>query len=98
MIGRKVEIGMYGSTQTRWEQLAGSSRGQSSVNTWEHVKPEGKWIEVSAYNIVVDALVKEKKITWTKSGRESAKREADLYHLLEKAATDEKREERDSFS
>ena len=40
---------------------------------------------------VLDALAKEKKITWTKSGRESAKREADLYDMLEKAATDEKR-------
>ena len=39
--------------------------------------------------------MKEKKITWTKSGRESAKREADLYEMLEKAATDEKKEGRD---
>ena len=37
--------------------------------------------------------MKEKKITWTKSGRESAKREADLYDMPEKAATDEQREE-----
>ena len=43
---------------------------------------------------MLDALVKEKKITWNKSGRESAKREADLYTMLEKAATDEKKEER----
>ena len=35
------------------------------------------------------------KITWSKSGRESAKREADLYKTLEKTATDEKKEERD---
>ena len=42
-----------------------------------------------------DALVKEKKITWTKSGKENEKREADLYDMLEKAATNEKREERD---
>ena len=43
---------------------------------------------------MLDALVTEKKITWSKSGRESAKREADLYKTLEKAASDEK-EERD---
>ena len=44
---------------------------------------------------MLDALVKEKKITWSKSGRESAKREADLYDMLAKAATNEKKEERD---
>ena len=44
---------------------------------------------------MLDALVEEKKSTWTKSGRESEKREADLYDMLEKAARDEKREERD---
>ena len=38
--------------------------------------------------------MKEKKITWSKSGRESAKREVDLYKTLEKAATDEKKEKR----
>ena len=44
---------------------------------------------------MLDALAKEMKITWSKSGRESAKREADLYKTLEKTATDEKEEERD---
>ena len=29
--------------------------------------------------------MKEKKITWTKSGKESAKREADLHDMLVKA-------------
>ena len=77
------------------QQPAGSSGGQSSVDTWEQAKPEGKCIEVSADSEVLDALVKEKKITWSKSGRESAKREADLYKTLEKAAADEKKEERD---
>ena len=73
----------------------GELRGPSSEDTWEHAKPKGKWIEVSADYKVLDALVKEKKITWTKNGRESAKREADLNDMLEKAATDEKEEERD---
>ena len=39
------------------------------------------------------AWVKE-KITWTKSGRESAKREVDQFHMLENAARDEKREKK----
>ena len=83
------------STKTRWQQPAESSGGQSSVDAWEHAKPKGKWTEVSADCRVLDALVKEKYITWTKSGRESAKRETDLYDMLEEAATDEKKEERD---
>ena len=52
-----------------------------------------KWTEVSADFRVFDALVKEKKITWTKSGRESPKRDAELFDMLGKAATNEKREE-----
>ena len=53
----------YGTTKTRWQQPAGSSGGQSSVNTWEQGKPEGKWIEVSADYEVLETLVKENKIT-----------------------------------
>ena len=85
----------YGSTKTKWQLSAGSSGGQTSVDTWVHVKPKGKWMEVSADYRVLDALAKEKKITWRKSGRENAKREADLHDMLEKAAADEKKEERD---
>ena len=64
----------WNTTKTRWQQLSASSGRQSSVDNWEqHAK--------------TDTLVKEKKSTWTKSGRESAKRESDLYDMLEKAAT-----------
>ena len=84
----------YGTTKARWQQPAGSSGRLSSADTWEHAKPKGKWIEVSADYEVLGALMKEKKITWSKCGRESARREADLYEMLEKAATDEKKEER----
>ena len=83
-----------GTTKTRWQQPAGSSGRQSSLNAWEHVKPKGEWKEVSSEFEEVYALVKEKKITWNKSGR-SAKREADFYAMVESAATDEKQEERD---
>ena len=53
----------------------------------EHAKLKGKWIE--DYRVLV-AWVKE-KITWTKSGRESAEREVDQFHMLENAARDEKK-------
>ena len=84
--------------KTRWQQPAESSGGQSSIDAWEHAKPEGKWTEVSADYKGLEALVTERKITWTKSGRESAKREAGLVDMLEKAATNEKREGRDRIS
>ena len=81
-----------GSTKTRWQQSAASSGGQSSVDASEHAKPKGKWIE--DYRVLV-AWVKEKN-TWTKSGRKSAKREVDQFHMIENAARDEKKkEERD---
>ena len=85
----------YASSKTRWLQPAGSSTGQSSVDTWEHVKPRGKWTQVTADYRVLDILVKEKKASWAKGGRDSAKREAELFDMLEKAATNEKREGRD---
>ena len=83
----------YGTTKTRWQQPAGNSGGQSSLDAWEHAKPKGKWKEVSAEYEAINALVKEKKITWHKSGKESSKREAD-HTMVESAATDEKYEER----
>ena len=48
--------------------------------------------EFSAECEAINALVKGKRITWNKSGRKSAKREADLCTMLESAATDEKKE------
>ena len=75
----KVESGTA-QRKPRWQQPAESSGGQSSENAWEHAKPEGKWSEVSADYRALEALVKEKKITWTKSRRESEKREATVRH------------------
>ena len=62
---------------------------------WEHVKLKSKWIENSEDCRMRDALVEEKNITWTKSGKENAERDAVLYDMLERATTDEKREEKD---
>ena len=85
----------YGTTKTSWKQPAGSSGGQSSHDAWEHAKLKSKWKEVSAEFDAVGAVVKEKKNAWHKSGRESAKREADLYTMVESAATEEKQKEKD---
>ena len=64
----------YGSTKTRRQLPAESSGRQSSVDAWEHAKPEGKWTEVSADDRVLEALVKEKKIRWTEREKKLKKR------------------------
>ena len=84
-----------GTTKTRWQQPAGRSLWQSSHDAWEHAKPKGKWKEVPAEFDAVGAVVKEKENTWHKSDRESSKREAELYTMVESAAADENQEERD---
>ena len=75
--------------------LRGAARNKALQTPGSTRNLKGKWIEVSAEYRVLDALVIEKKITWTKSGRESAKRETELFDMPEKAATNEKREGRD---
>ena len=91
--GGKVESG----AAQRKREPAGSSGGQSSVDVWEHAKPQGKWTEVSADCRVLGALVKEKKrkLRGRRVAKKAQKREADLYDMLEKAVTNEKREEKD---
>ena len=61
-----MRSGKVESGTARWQQLAESSGGQSSVDAWEHAKPKGKLTEVSADYRELEALVKEKTITWTK--------------------------------
>ena len=39
--------------------------------------------------------MKEKKVTWNKSNRETSKRETDFDQIIEGAATEERKEERD---
>ena len=89
----KVESGML-PRQQDGSNLQGAV-GQSSVDTWEHVKPGGEWIEVTADYRVLDALVKEKKATWTNKRQRKCKKEAYLYDMLEKAATERDRGELD---
>ena len=89
MKGGKVESG------TAQRKPCGSNLLEATEGKAPWTRNKGKWTGVSANYRVLDALVKEKKITWTRSGKESAKREADLYHMREKAATNEMKEGRD---
>ena len=93
MIGGKAEIGTGprkpGSSNPR--EAAGEKAPKTPGSTQ---KPKGKWKEVSAEFEAVGAVVKEKKSTWHKSGKESSKRETELYTMVESVATDEKQEER----
>ena len=48
--------------ESRWQESGGNNAVQSSVHAWEHVKPKGRWIKVSADYRVLDAMMKEKKV------------------------------------
>ena len=85
----------YGNKKSRWQQPARGDGGQSSHDTWDTAKPKGKWREISAEIDAVGTSVEEKKNTWHKSGKESTKRETELFTMVEVAATDEKQEERE---
>ena len=73
--------------------LLGSDGGQSSHDTWDIFQPQGKWREISAEMDTVENTVKEKSSTWNKNCRESAKRETELYKMVEAAVMDEKQQE-----
>ena len=87
----------YGGTKSRWQQpAAGGEGGQSSHDTWDISRPKGKGREISAEMDAVATAVKEKSTFWNqKSCKESTKREAELFKMVEVAVTDEKQEERE---
>ena len=60
MRGGKVESGMAPREQGG-SNLRGAAGDKSSVDTWEHAKPKGKWIKVSADCRVLEAATDEKR-------------------------------------
>ena len=85
----------YGRTKSRLQQPTGSDGGQSFHDTWDISQSNGKWREISAEMDEVGTTAKEKTNTWNKSCKESAKRETELYNMVEAAVMDEKEEERE---
>ena len=84
-------------TKSRWQQTVWFEGGQSSHDTWDISRPKGKWREISAEMDEVGSAVKEKSNTWKKC-KEKAKREAELFKMVEVGVTDEKQEERERGS
>ena len=68
---------------------------RSSHDKWRSSKPEGKWKEISAERDALGSALKEKSNTWTKSCKESAQRESELYKMVELAAIDERQEDKE---
>ena len=81
----------YRNTKSRWQQPAGCGGGQSSHDTCDTAKPKGKWREISAEIDAVETIVKEKKNTSHKSGKESTKRETEVFKMVEVAAQKERK-------
>ena len=82
-------------TESHWRPPAGGVVEQNSHDTWRSSKPQGKSKEISAEIDAVGTTVKEKTNTWNKSCRESAKRESELYTMVEQAAIDERQEHKE---
>ena len=85
----------YGRTKSIWQQPAGCEGGQSSHDTWGISRSKGKWTEISAEMDAVGTAVKQKSNAWSKSCKESSKRKAELFKMVEVAVTDEMQEERE---
>ena len=69
--------------------------GQSSHDKWKSSKPEGKWQDISAEIDALGTALKEKSSTWTKSCKQSAKRESEFSKMVELAAIDERQEDKE---
>ena len=68
---RNVKDGRYGRTKSRWQQPIGGEGGQSSHDSSDISRPQGRWREMDP----VGTAVKEKSNTWNESCKESIKRE-----------------------
>ena len=85
----------YASSKTRWLQPAGSSAGQSSVDTWEHVTPRGK-VDWGHWRLQSTRRTREgEESRMGKKRQRWCKKRSRTVRYAWKAATDEKKEERD---
>ena len=90
-----VKEGLEFQIQTHWRSSAGEDAGQSSHDKWKSSKIQGKWKEISLEMDALGSALKEKKHTWNKSCKECAKRETELYKMIETSAKDEKQEDKE---
>ena len=60
--------------------------GSSLHDKWKSSKPQGKWKDISAEMDALGLAFKETSNTWTKNCKESAKKEYELYKMVELAA------------
>ena len=72
-------MGRVGQNENQVATTRGKQRRTKLRRRLGTCEAQRKVTEVSADHRVLDALVKEKNITWTKSGRENATREAELF-------------------
>ena len=89
-----VQKGLESQTQ---KPLPVVGRGRELVKVhmirWRRSNPQGKWKEIFLEMDALGSALKEKTHTWNKSCRESAKRETELYKMIEIDTKDEKQED-----
>ena len=85
----------YSKSKPHWRSPAGEDAGQSSHDKWKSSKPQGKWKEISLEMDALESALKEKTHTWNKTCKENAKRESELYKMVELAAIDKRQEDKE---
>ena len=85
----------FKKTKPHWWPSAGEEVGQTSHDKRKSSKPHGKWQEISVEMDTLGSTLKEETNTWTKSCKESAKRESELYKMVELAAIDQRQEDKE---
>ena len=68
---------------------------RSSHDMWRSTSSDARWTEVTEEMDHLKTAIHERQTTWSKSLKETAKREGDILKALETAAEDEKEENRD---
>ena len=85
-----MKDGKTKSGTARHNPVGGNLPGKKgSHDQLRSTESQGKWKEISAEIDAVGTTVIEKTNKWNKSCKESAKRESELYKMLEQAAIDE---------
>ena len=79
--------------KNHWRSSPVEGAGQSSHDKLKSSTHQGKWKEISLEMDALGSALKEKTHTWNKSCQESAKRETELYKMIEIATKDEKQED-----
>ena len=82
-------------SKDQWSNSSTRQDAHSSQDAWKSASSNARWKEITNEVETQQRMIQEKKTTWSKSLKESAKREADILKALEAATEGEKVEDND---